>query len=94
MPDLFGRTSVQDEYKKHKDQFENELERIFCYQHYVKEECDILTFHIGYLKHNTAIAFPSALVFRNVPDEIEYEISSKFVPNVIKGKIKTVEYID
>ena len=91
VPDLFGRTSVQDEYKKHKDQFENELERIFCYQHYVKEECDILTFHIGYLKHNTAIAFPSALVFRNVPDEIEYEISSKFVPNVIKGKIKTVK---
>ena len=91
MPDLLGRASAQDEYKKHKDQFENELERIFCYQHYVKEECDIFTFHIGYLKHNTAMAFPSALVFRNVPDEIEYEISSKFVPNVIKGKIKIVK---
>ena len=93
MPDLFGRASAQDEYKKHKDQFENELERIFCYKYYVKEEYDILTFHIGYLKHNTAIAFPSALVFRNVPDEIEYEISSKYVPNVIKGKIKIVKKI-
>lgn len=91
IPDIFGRVSAQDEYKKHKEQFKNELERIFCYQHYVKEECDILTFHIGYLKHNTAIAFPSALAFKDIPEEIGYEMSSKFVPNVIKGKIQIVK---
>lgn len=94
-PDIFGRVSAQDEYENHKVKFEEELKRIFCYQHYVKEECEILTFHIGYLKHNTAIAFPSALVFKDIPNEMEYEISSKFVPDVIKGKILiSAEYSD
>lgn len=91
MPDILGRTSIQDEYKRHKEQFKNNLERIFCYQHYVKEECDILIFHIDYLKHNTAIAFPSALVFMDIPETVEYEISSKFMRNIIKGKIQIVK---
>ena len=88
IPDILGGVSARDGYEKHKKQFKNDLERIFCYRYYVKDECDILTFHIVYLKHNTAIAFPSALVFKNIPEKIEYEISSKFVPNVIKGNIQ------
>ena len=66
----------------------DDLERIFCYEYFSKDDCDIFTFHISYLKHNTAMAFPSVLVLKEVPESIEYEISSKFVANIVKGKIE------
>ena len=46
-----------------------------CYQKYEKETCDILVFHISYLKHHVKMAFPSVLAFKNLPEEIEYEIT-------------------
>ncbi|MHB1453778.1 MAG: hypothetical protein ACYCYM_07485 [Saccharofermentanales bacterium] len=89
IPDPFGRVSVHEEYKEHKQQYYNDLERIFCYEYFSKEDCDIFTFHINYLKHNTAMAFPSVFVLKEVPELIEYEISSKFVANIVKGEIET-----
>ena len=53
-----------------------------------KEDVDILVFHIGYLKHNTVMAFPSVLVFKEIPDFIDYEISSKYVADVVKGTVE------
>jgi hypothetical protein len=88
IPDPFLRVSIQDEYMEHKQQYNDDLERIFCYEYFSKDECDIFTFHINYLKHNTAMAFPSVLVLKEVPESIEYEISSKFVANIVKGKIE------
>ena len=40
-----------------------------CYQKYEKETCDILVFHISYLKHHVKMAFPSVLAFKNLPEE-------------------------
>ena len=53
-----------------------------------KEDCDVLTFHLNYLKHNTRMAFPSVLIFHDVPESIDYEMASKHSPDVIKGKIE------
>ena len=61
-----------------------------CYQKYEKETCDILVFHIPYLKHHAKMAFPSVLTFKNPPKEIAYEITSKYIPDIIKGKILLV----
>lgn len=36
------------------------------------------------------MAFPSVLAFKNLPEEIEYEITSKHVPDVTKGKISLI----
>ena len=88
IPDPFGRVSVQDKYKEHKRQYYDDLERIFCYEHFSKDDCDIFKFHINYIKHNTTMAFPSVLTLKEVPESIEYEISSKFVANIVKGKIE------
>lgn len=33
------------------------------------------------------MAFPSILMFKNLPESIEYEITSKHIPEIIKGKI-------
>lgn len=88
IPDSFSRVSVQAEYKEHKQQYYDDLDRIFCYGFFSKDDCDIFTFHINYLKHNTTMAFPSVLILKEVPESIEYEISSKFVADIVKGKIE------
>ncbi len=86
-PTLLGK-SINEEYEEHQEQYEDRLNRIFCYQYFFKEDKDIVLFHINYLKHNTTISFPSVLVFKNVPKEIEYIITSKHMPDVIKGKME------
>ena len=63
------------------------FECIFNYKIFESEENDIFIFHIGYLKHNTTMAFPSVLIFKDPPKFIDYEITSKHQPEVIKGRI-------
>ncbi len=85
----FGK-SATEEYKEQKEEFKDEINRVFCYKYFNKEDSDIMSFHINYLKHNTTIAFPSVLVFKDIPKEIEYEITSKHTPNIAKGKIQII----
>ena len=87
IPDLLRNTSAMDEYKQHKHKYAEQLERIISYQMYEKDDNDILMFHISYIKHNTKMALPSVLVFGRIPEKIEYEITSKHVPDIIKGHI-------
>ena len=74
-------------YEELKNQYDNLLNSIFLYKEFISDENDILKFHIKYLKHNSSMAFPSVLMFDNVPDSIEYEISSKYLPEITKGNI-------
>lgn len=41
------------------------------------------------IKPNEKVKFPSILIFKNIPNFIEYEIKSKLNPNIKKGKIIT-----
>lgn len=86
----FNRVTASEEYRRQKENYKTQLEHIMCYQRYEKETCDILVFHISYLKHNAKMAFPSVLTFKNPPKEIAYEITSKYIPEIIKGKISLV----
>lgn len=74
-----------------REMYLDELRPIFCYECFPKEDNDILKFHINYLKQHTAMAFPSYLVFNKVPTIIKYEISSKFSPDIITGKITILQ---
>lgn len=81
----FGN-DYNDENDEELQKYTDELDRLFCYEFFSKDDKDIIKFHIGYLKHHTTMAFPSVLVFNKVPDFIEYEISSKHSQDVMKGK--------
>lgn len=89
IPYPLGKSALK-EYEDQKEQFEDDINRIFCYKYYKKNDCDIISFHINYLKHNTTVAFPSVLVFKDLPKEIKYEITSKHSPDIIKGEIKII----
>ena len=80
--------SATEEYESDKEDYRNSLDSLFLYRIFENGENDILTFHIEYLKHNTSMAFPSVLMFKNTPPYIEYEISSKHVPEIFMGKLE------
>lgn len=91
-PDLeiihpFNNRSASEEYEKNKRKYKAAMDNAFIYKVFETEN-DILVFHIGYLKHNTRMAFPSVLMFEKAPDKIEYEISSKHSPEIVKGIIE------
>lgn len=83
----FQGKSVAEEYEDNKRAYYNSLDSLFLYKEFQNSENDILVFDIKYLKHNSSMAFPSVLMFKSVPQTIEYEITSKHVPEVIKGKL-------
>ncbi|MBB2481045.1 hypothetical protein H5P36_12675 [Bacillus sp. APMAM] len=84
----FNQISSSEKYKMDKEKYSRSLECIFHYKIFESEKNDILTFHIKYLKHNTSMAFPSILMFKDIPAFIEYEITSKHIPEMLKGKIE------
>lgn len=82
------RMSASEKYMRDKRKYKESMENTFNYKIFKNEEKDIMVFHIGYLKHNTSMAFPSIIMFRNIPEYIEYEITSKHIPEVLKGRIE------
>ena len=39
------------------------------------------------IKPNEVISLPSKILLRKIPEDIEYEIKTKYNPNIQKGKI-------
>lgn len=70
-----------------KDNYMERIDNIFCYDFYKRENEDVLKFSVDYLKHNKTMAFPSVLIFKSLPEKIDYEITSKYCQNIIKGTL-------
>lgn len=84
----FNGRSASEEYEIDKEKFDKSLEQIYCYKLFENDDEDILMFHMDYLKHNKAMTFPAALMLQGVPETIKYEITSKFIADVVKSEIK------
>lgn len=83
----FIEKSRDEQYEDNKEDYRDTLNTIFQYRIVEKTNTDVLMFNIDYLKHNSSMAFPSVLMIKNVPETIEYEITSKYIPEVIKGTL-------
>lgn len=86
-----GKSFIIDNYSNHKEQ--DDLVQflkntIFKYESYRDEAFDILKFNLAEIKHNTAIFFPSVLLFHTRPDFLEFEISSKNSPIIVSSRIE------
>nr|WP_311445060.1 hypothetical protein [Ezakiella coagulans] len=84
--DIFNNTFGN--YEMYKNVYNKLLNSIFLYKYFENSDSDILSFDIKYLKQNSSMAFPSVLMFKKNPAIIEYEISSKYISDVIKGIIE------
>ena len=82
-----NQPTASEEYEDNKLRHQYALEQVFCYKEFKTKDSEILSFHITYLKHNTTMAFPSVLLFKQIPEYMEYEITSKHIAEIIKGKI-------
>ena len=70
--------------------YEDELENIFCYTTYLENNQYAVKLKFDYIKHHTVVAFPTPIFLKRIPDKIEFEITSRNSPDVIRGKL-TVE---
>lgn len=59
------------------DDFEAELDNVFCYAVYPVGDDYIIKLKVDYIKHNTTVAFPSILFVKDKIPEIPYKITSK-----------------
>lgn len=87
----FGPESSTQKYEREKKKYISKLEDIFCYDYYDKGKNDVLVFNIKYLKQNTSMYLPSVLLFNRIPEYIEYEIRSKYSPEIIRGRLEPHE---
>lgn len=86
LPKLFKSRS--EEIAEKREEYQDMLEYVFCYDLRETEKDDILFFNIPYLKQNTKMFFPSYLFFNRKPKNLRYEIRSKHSPEVYKGTLE------
>ena len=70
------------------DDFDDELNNVFCYAFYSSENKYIVKLKVDYIKHNTTVAFPTILFVKNKINNIPYKITSKNNPDVVEGCVK------
>lgn len=85
--------SPEESRRQRQEDFRERVRRIFCYKLYRDPEtsADIWTFKVSKLNQNKSMAFPSILYFKQVPDCVAFEIRSKHLADVVKGKISVVK---
>jgi len=85
--------SPEESRRQQQEDFRKRMTRIFCYERYRDPETgtDIWTFKVSKLNQHKTISFPSILYFKKVPDSVAFEIRSKHVADVIKGKTSVVK---
>ena len=70
------------------DDFDDELNNVFCYAFYSSENKYIVKLKVDYIKHNTTVAFPTILFVKNKINNIPYKITSKNNQDVVEGCVK------
>ena len=80
-----------DENYNDEDSFEedyyDQLKEIFDYAIYEEDGAVIIKVKFDYIKHHTAVAFPSILLLRESSPHISYEIKSKYIPEIQHGLV-------
>lgn len=66
----------------------NALKDVFCYKCFDENDNYILKISFKYIKHNTAIAFPTPLLLKNDVAKINYSITSKNNPQINNGTLE------
>lgn len=85
VPGMLGRFGP--EYEAYVDYYKESIDYIADYEIICDEEYFYIRFEQKNIKPNEKIFLPSKMLFKNIPELIEYEIKSKHNPNIQKGTI-------
>ena len=87
----FMSKSAAAEYESNIDDYKDSISSKADYEYNYDEKFVYIKAELKSIKPNEKIKFPSILIFKKIPDFIEYEIKSKLNPNIKNGIIKTKE---
>lgn len=79
------------EQRNYQEDYLESFEDSLIYKTYDKGNKYAVKVRMDYIKHNSVIAFPAPILMKGRPTEIEYQIRSKHIANVIEGKISVKE---
>lgn len=85
IPGMIG--CFNPEYDSYVDYYQDCIDYIANYDITVDEKYTYIRFEQKSIRANEKVFLPSRLLFKNIPEFIEYEIKSKHNPNIQKGKI-------
>ena len=92
MPELpFISQSKESEYENDIAYYKELISTHACYDYSEDGEYVYLIADLKSIRPNEKIKFPAKIIFKDIPDKIEYEIKSKLNPNIKKGTIKAKE---
>lgn len=74
--------------QNYSDDYSSVMDSVFCYSVYPDSDNCIVKLKVDYIKHNTAVAFPSVLFIKDELSEIPYRITSKNNPDIVEGVLK------
>ncbi|MED4874583.1 hypothetical protein P9703_14010 [Bacillus subtilis] len=80
--------TYQEKAKQLRNKFLDTLNNIFIYEYYNEDGFDIIVYNQSYLKQKSNVHLPSILIFNSPPEEIRYEIQSKYLPDTVTGEIE------
>ncbi|MCL1914849.1 MAG: ATP-binding protein [Eubacteriaceae bacterium] len=86
----FGASSKESERQEILYKTEDILDEIYCYDCIDGKDFDVIKLEQNKLLHNSKCFFPEVLIFKNIPDEIHYEIKSKEMKNIVLGSLKVI----
>ena len=81
-PRPYGLPGFHPNYRK---DYIEELDDVFQYARYDAGDNYTLKLKVDYIKHHTAVAFPTVLLLKGEVSEIPYRITSKNNPNIVEG---------
>ncbi len=73
--------------RDYQEEYWDSITDIYCYEIFEEQDQCIMKVKFDYIKHHTAIAFPTPIFLQQVPTEIEYTITSQNSPDIISGKL-------
>ncbi|MBS3938777.1 MAG: hypothetical protein KGZ50_09450 [Peptococcaceae bacterium] len=84
---LPSQSNATEELRKSQRIYRDTIERLFCYEVFVDGGYDVLEFNIRYIKQHRCVHFPTVLIFRTIPEFMNYEIRSKNSGEIVKGTL-------
>ncbi|WP_415537550.1 hypothetical protein [Dehalobacter sp. 4CP] len=78
-------------FRDYREEYIEDLDDVFEYEYFDDDGYIIVKLHIDYLKHNTAVAFPTVIFITDKISDVSYQITSKFNDLVINGTIHSSE---
>ncbi|WP_191978876.1 hypothetical protein [Paucilactobacillus vaccinostercus] len=82
----YSETSAE-KYEKASTKYYDLLDNLFEYDYFQEDGMDIVKLHLDYLKQHSAMWFPTKLFFKAGIKQIDYEITTKQNPEILKGQI-------